>query len=73
VEWYGQTSWKATRRLTVEIGVRFYNMPSAHDERFAITTFDPSRYDLKSVAALIWPGRDASGRRVGVDLRTGQI
>lgn len=73
LEWYGQTSWKATRRLTFEIGVRFYNMPSAHDERFAITTFDPSRYDLASVAALIWPGRDAGGRRVGVDLRTGQI
>ncbi len=72
VEWYAQTSWKATRRLTLEIGARFYNMPSAHDERFAITTFDPSLYDPKNVAALIWPGRNAAGQRVGVDLRTGQ-
>lgn len=72
VEWYAQTSWKATRRLTLEIGSRFYNMPSAHDERFAITTFDPSLYDPKTVAALIWPVRNAAGQRVGMDLRTGQ-
>ena len=73
VEWYAQDSSKLTRRLTMDAGIRFYNAPQAHDERFAITTFDPSTYDAKSAAVLIRPGRDAAGRRAGVDPRTGQV
>ncbi|NWF82992.1 MAG: TonB-dependent receptor [Bryobacteraceae bacterium] len=73
VEWYLQDSWKAARRLTVEIGVRFYIIPSAHDERYAITTFDPALYDLKQTARLIMPGKNAAGKRVGVDPATGTI
>ncbi len=73
VEWYVQDSWKASKRLTVDAGVRFYNAPPAHDDRFAITTFDPAQYEPKTAAALIRPGRDTAGKRAGVDPRTGQI
>jgi len=73
VEFYAQDAWKVTRRLTLDFGVRFYNAPQAHDDRFNITTFDPATYDAKAAAVLIRPGRDAAGKRVGVDPRTGQI
>lgn len=73
VEWYAQDSWKLSKKLTMEIGLRFYVAPSAHDDRFAITTFGPAMYDLKKTARLIMPGRDAAGRRAGVDPATGQV
>ncbi len=72
LEFYVQDSWKVSRRLTLDYGLRLYNIPGAHDERFAITTFDPSRYDSKTAAVLIRPGLDEKGNRVGVDPRTGR-
>jgi len=73
VEWYAQDAWKVTSRLTLDFGLRFYNAPQAHDDRFAITTFDPATYDPKTAAVLIRPGRDAAGKRAGIDPRTGQV
>jgi hypothetical protein len=73
VEWFAQDSWKLSQRLTLDLGIRFYNAPGAHDDRFAITTFDPALYDPRTAAVLIRPGRDASGRRAGIDPRTGTV
>lgn len=73
VEWYGQDTWKISRRLTLELGVRFTSAPPAYDIRRYLTTFDPSTYDPRTAAVLYRPGFDASGKRVAVDPRTGAI
>lgn len=73
VEWYAQDSWRVSNKLTIDYGLRFYNAPGAHDNRYAITTFDPSTYSASKAAILIRPGKDPAGKRVGVDPRTGTI
>ena len=44
-EFFGQDSWKATRRLTLEFGMRFTHFtPWVDDENFGYSIFDPSVY-----------------------------
>jgi hypothetical protein len=73
VEWYVQDSWKVHPRLTLDLGLRLYSSPAAHDDRYNITTFVPSLYDSSKAAVLIRPGKNAAGQRVGVDPRDGTI
>lgn len=73
VEWYAQDSWRVSRKLTIDYGLRFYNVPGAHDDHFALTTFDPSKYSAAGAAVLIRPAKNSSGKRVGVDPRTGTL
>jgi hypothetical protein len=73
VEWYVQDSWKVNRKLTFDLGLRMYNSPAAHDDRFNITTFVPSLYDRNTAAVLIRPGLDAGGKRAGIDPRDGTV
>ncbi len=73
VEWYAQDSWKVSRRLSLDLGLRVYSAPPAHDVRQYLTTFDPASYSLSSAAVLYRPGLDASGKRVAVDPRTGNM
>jgi hypothetical protein len=73
-EWYAQDSWKATRKLQLELGVRFYSAPATHDVRQFLTTFVPSSYNPNTAAVMYRPGIDpATRRRVAVDPRTGEI
>ena len=44
-EFFGQDSWKATRKLTLEFGMRFTHFtPWVDDEGFGYSIFDPSLY-----------------------------
>ena len=73
-EFYVQDSWKASKRLSVEFGVRFYSAPPAHDIRGFLTTFDPQQYDPKTAAVMYRPVIDpATGKRAAIDPRTGKI
>lgn len=62
-EWFVQDTWKATRRLTLDIGIRF-----AHDvptyEKFASADFRPDVYSAATQPGLIAPCI-SGGKRMG--------
>jgi hypothetical protein len=73
VEFYAQDSWKVSKRLNLELGLRFYSAPPAHDIRQFLTTFISSRYDPKTAAVMYQPGFDSARKRAAVDPRNGNI
>jgi hypothetical protein len=74
VEWYGQDTWKATKRLTIDAGVRFYFIQPTLSAGDTLAAFDLAAYDRSKQPPLIQPYIDpANGQRVGRDPATGQL
>ncbi|HEY7352723.1 MAG TPA: carboxypeptidase-like regulatory domain-containing protein [Terriglobales bacterium] len=69
-EFFGQDSWKATRRLTVEFGMRFTHFtPWVDDENFGYSIFNPALYSSAGGGAcasaptfcgFVWNAKDHS-------------
>jgi hypothetical protein len=55
LEWYLQDNWKASQRLTVDYGVRFYYLTPQWDQTLQASTFLPDRFDAASAARLYYP------------------
>jgi hypothetical protein len=73
-EFYAQDSWRVSRKLTLELGIRFYSSPATHDDREFLTTFMPSTYNAQTAAVMYRPVIDpVSKKRMAVDPRTGTI
>ena len=73
-EWFAQDSWKATRRLTIDYGVRFYKMIPVFSAGDKLAQFSLGAYDPKQAPALIQPYRATpSSPRVGRNPVTGEI
>ena len=70
-EWFVQDSWRATRRLTIDLGVRFTRFTPWVTDDPQMAGFDRSTYDRAKAPRLYTPGLDASGKRAGVDRITG--
>lgn len=54
-EFYGQDNWKATRKLTLDYGVRFYNLTPQWDQTLQASNFLPERFDSANAARLFRP------------------
>jgi hypothetical protein len=73
IEAFLQDNWKATSKLTLDYGIRLYNVQPQYDSLGQTSNFIPSQYDPAKAPRLYFPGRDAAGNRVAVDQATGQI
>ena len=71
VEWFVQDTWKVTRRLTLDYGVRFYLVGPQYDASDQISGFLPERFDPAKQVELLWPAR-VNNVRVAQNRLTGE-
>jgi hypothetical protein len=70
-EWFVQDSWRVTRRLTLEMGVRFsYFPPWQPQPNNPSAAFVTSQYDPAKAVRLYRPAFNSQGKRSGYDART---
>ncbi len=55
IEWYVQDTWKASRRLTFDYGLRFYRVGDLNSQRNHLGLFDTSAYDANAAGQLLYP------------------
>ena len=74
VEWFAQDSWKVSRHLTVDYGMRFswanQMYPHKDGEQSVLAL---SRYKATDAPVFFRPGFDANKNRVAIDPRNGQV
>lgn len=75
VEFYAQDNWKASNKLTLDYGVRFYYVTPQWDESLQASNFLPSAFDRNNAARLFTPvcvggvAPCSGGNRRGMDPR----
>lgn len=72
-EWFAQDTWKATRRLTLDYGVRFSVVTpwTVRDTRGAVLVLE--RFRSSAIPVFYRPALDSQNRRVGQNPLTGQL
>ena len=74
IEWYAQDSWKVTKRLSFDYGVRFYHIAPTVSSNDLLGAFDPATYNAAQQPPLIQPYLDpVTNVRSGRDPVTEQI
>lgn len=73
IEWYAQDTWKVTRKLTLDYGMRFSIVEPQYERDGHASSFDPDFYNFANAAVLVRPIRDSAGQRVGFNPVTTQI
>jgi Carboxypeptidase regulatory-like domain/TonB-dependent Receptor Plug Domain len=72
VDWFVQDTWKISRRLTLDYGIRFNWFEPFWNYNDQLAGYSPALYDPKQQVQLIQPGI-SNGVRVGIHPVTGQI
>lgn len=70
IEWFFQDSWKVTRRLTLDLGIRFQYLEPTWSKGATLGLFDAAQYDTKKSGQLLFPAL-VNGQRVALNPQTG--
>ncbi|MCI0352956.1 MAG: TonB-dependent receptor [Acidobacteriales bacterium] len=70
-EWFLQDNWRATTRLTLDLGVRFYRIIPSYLEDSQVSTFAPELFRASDAPLLIEPALSGA-TRVGRNPLTGE-
>jgi hypothetical protein len=71
-EVYVQDNWRINRRLTLDLGIRFYHQTPQEDLNKTFSNFVPANYTKSGIPRIYIPGTSA-GKRVAVDPATGAV
>jgi len=71
VEWFLQDNWRLSKRLTLDLGVRFYDIIPVYVKGGQLAGFVPSSYSPANAPKLIQPYLQG-GSRIGLIPGTGQ-
>jgi len=72
-EWYAQDTWRVSKRLTLDGGLRFYYMQPTKSAGDQVAQFEQSLWSAAQAPTLFVPVRNAANQRVAQDPRTGQL
>ncbi len=70
IEWFAQDSWKAGRRVTLDLGVRVQMLEPTWSDGATLGLFDGKAYDAAQSGQLLYPAL-ANGQKVAVNPKTG--
>jgi len=73
IEWYAQDSWRATKKLTIELGLRMYWHQPEYEAGGFMSTFDPGKFSSSRAPRLYAPFRHPQEGIVAIDPATNQI
>ena len=73
VDWYAQDNWKVTRRLVLDIGIRFSHSPPYTWKKDEASNFALERYNPAQAPVLYYPALNSQGQRVAINPLTGAL